>query len=157
MPPQPCVCSIASGASTIPLLRWRILPSRWAPTFRPAIIAENELQGYAALLINPLVAVSTGDIFAAWDGIDRGPLGEGTVMAVARSGRNDLQKPAVALVPILTDMLQMLDGSEPIMAQMSGSGATCFALYDTLAAAAEAERHCRQATDNIRTMKGEFR
>lgn len=122
-----------------------------------AIIADDELQGCAALLINPLVAVSTGDIFAAWDGIDRGPLGEGTVMAVARSGRNDLQKPAVALVPILTDMLQMLDESQPIMAQMSGSGATCFALYDTLAAAAEAERHCWQAADNIWTMKGEFR
>ena len=106
-----------------------------------AIIAEDVLQGCAALLINPLVAVSTGDIFAAW----------------ARSGRNDLQKPAVALVPILTDMLQMLDESQPIMAQMSGSGATCFALYDTLAAAAEAERHSWQAADNIWTMKGEFR
>ncbi|MEH6700608.1 4-(cytidine 5'-diphospho)-2-C-methyl-D-erythritol kinase [Parasphingorhabdus sp.] len=122
-----------------------------------AIIAGDDLRNHAALLINPLVGVSTADIFAAWDGVDRGALGDGSPMEIARNGRNDLQKPAVALVPILTDMLQLLDESQPVMAQMSGSGATCFALFDTLDAAAAAERHCRKAMDNIWTMIGEFR
>ncbi|MGB5724516.1 MAG: 4-(cytidine 5'-diphospho)-2-C-methyl-D-erythritol kinase [Parasphingorhabdus sp.] len=122
-----------------------------------AMISGDDLQGYAALLINPLVAVSTAEIFAAWDGVDRGGLGEGRVMEVARNGRNDLQKPAIALVPILTDMLQLLDAYQPVMAKMSGSGATCFALFDTLDAAMEAEHLCRKTISEIWTMTGEIR
>lgn len=121
------------------------------------IIPDDDLQKYTVLLVNPLVPVSTADIFATWDGVDRGALEDGLTMPVARRGRNDLQKPAVALVPILTDLLQMLEECKPVMARMSGSGATCFALFDTLAAAEDAARHCRQAMDSIWTMTGEFR
>ncbi len=122
-----------------------------------AIIPDGDLRHCTALLVNPMVPVSTADIFAAWDGVDRGALQGGQVVAIARNGRNDLQKPAVALVPILTDVLQMLDECQPVMARMSGSGATCFALFDTLAAAEKAERRCRQAMDGLWTMTGKFR
>lgn len=121
------------------------------------ITPDDDLQDYTALLINPMVPVSTADIFAAWDGGDRGALEEGRVIPSAINGRNDLQKPAVGLVPILTDVLQMLEKCQPVMARMSGSGATCFALFDTPAAAEKAERHCQQAMDRIWTMIGKFR
>lgn len=121
------------------------------------VIVDDGLQHCTALLVNPLVPVSTADIFATWDGVDRGALEEGPVMSIAQHGRNDLQTPAVALVPVLTDVLQMLDKCEPVMARMSGSGATCFALFDTLAEAENAERRCRQMMGQIWTMIGEFR
>lgn len=121
------------------------------------VISDADLRSFTALLLNPMVPVSTADIFAAWDGVDRGALEPGQVISSAINGRNDLQKPAVALVPILTDVLQMLEECQPVMARMSGSGATCFALFDTLAEAEKAERHCQQAMDRIWTMIGEFR
>jgi 4-diphosphocytidyl-2-C-methyl-D-erythritol kinase len=122
-----------------------------------ALVPDSDLRGCVALLINPMVAVSTAKIFAAWDGIDRGCLEGNAVLAIAESGRNDLQPPAVALVPILTDVLQLLEECAPLMARMSGSGATCFALFDSLGAAEDAARHCRQTMNDIWTMTGEFR
>ena len=61
---------------------------------------------------------------------------KGDVLAVARSGRNDLEPPARALAPLIDEVLAMLEeGPSPILSRMSGSGATCFALY-----ASEGER-----------------
>ena len=60
-------------------------------------------------------------MFRAWNGVDRGALGNW------RDGRNDLEKPAIGLVPEIADVLGALSGAE--VARMSGSGATCFALY----------------------------
>lgn len=122
-----------------------------------AIIPDDGLRDCAALLVNPLVPVSTAQIFAAWDGTDRGRLDEGPVLATALAGRNDLQKPAVAMVPILTEVLAALQASEPVLARMSGSGATCFALFDSLDAAVAAGRGCRSALGDIWTMTGRFR
>lgn len=85
-----------------------------------------ELSGSPVLLVNPLVALSTADVFARWDGNDRGPLGDW------REGRNDLEAPAMALVPQVGEVLAWLrarDGAN--FARMSGSGATCFALFDS--------------------------
>ncbi len=122
-----------------------------------ARIADDDLRQCTALLVNPLVPVSTAAIFAAWDGIDRGALGSGPVITVARNGRNDLQKPAIALVPILADVLHMLEQCEPVVARMSGSGATCFALFDSPAQAKNAETRCRKAMDGIWTLIGKIR
>lgn len=115
------------------------------------------LDGLFALLINPLVPVSTANIFSAWDGADGGPLIGDDILSIAQNGQNDLQKPAVALVPILTDVLALLDECQPVLARMSGSGATCFALFENLTAAEKAEEHCQKVMKNIWTMKGMFR
>ncbi len=120
-------------------------------------VPDDGLQDCTALLVNPLVPVSTAKIFASWDGIDRGGLADGPVLPVALGGRNDLQKPAVALVPILTEILHRLDECAPVMARMSGSGATCFGLFDSREAAEKAEQHCRSALGDIWTMTGRFR
>lgn len=79
------------------------------------------------LLVNPGVAVSTAAVFARWDGVDRGALPAGDAMAIARTGRNDLEAPACAVAPVIAEVLALLSGAE--VAHMSGSGATCFALF----------------------------
>src|SRR6188472_3455758 len=44
----------------------------------------NDMAGMAALLVNPRVPLATGPVFAAWDGVDRGPLPAGPASAIAR-------------------------------------------------------------------------
>jgi 4-diphosphocytidyl-2-C-methyl-D-erythritol kinase len=84
------------------------------------------LTGRPILLVNPGVAVSTAAVFAGWDGIDRGPLsGDAT-------SRNDLEAPARAMAPVIGDVLAILEAHPGVtLARMSGSGATCFALFDS--------------------------
>ncbi len=84
----------------------------------------SDLSGTPVLLVNPGVPLSTATVFGAWDGIDRGPLGEW------REGRNDLEAPAIALVPQIADVLDWMRRCEgATFVRMSGSGATCFALF----------------------------
>ena len=90
------------------------------------------LPGTPLLLVNPRVAVATAAVFAGWDGVDRGPLGEGDLLARARAGRNDLEPPATALAPVIADVRALLRAAPgAILSRMSGSGATCFALFDS--------------------------
>ena len=59
---------------------------------------------------------------------------------IAREGRNDLEAPAIALCPPIADVLTSLRQTEAELVRMSGSGATCFALYrrhDVMRKAAE--------------------
>lgn len=102
---------------------------------------ENDLAGTPVLLVNPRLPLSTGPVFQAWDGLDRGALPTGSVREIALAGRNDLQAAAIGLRPPIADVLATLDHTAPLLARMSGSGATCFALYesdDALRAAAGA-------------------
>jgi 4-diphosphocytidyl-2-C-methyl-D-erythritol kinase len=93
------------------------------------------LAGRPMLLVNPGVAVSTGKVFAGWDGVDRGPLGDGDPLLAAASGRNDLEPPARALAPEIDAVLAALARQPGAgLVRMSGSGATCLALFDDLAA-----------------------
>jgi 4-diphosphocytidyl-2-C-methyl-D-erythritol kinase len=81
------------------------------------------------LLVNPLQSVSTASIFKAWDGQDKGPVARRDIWQAALSGRNDLEPIAAAICPAITDILDVLERANPAMARMSGSGATCFALF----------------------------
>ena len=99
-----------------------------------AMLADDDVRGAPVLLVNPRVPLSTGPVFKAWDGVDRGPLPEGQASKIAREGRNDLEAPAIALCPVIAEVLAALQSTAPWLARMSGSGATCFALYDTLEA-----------------------
>jgi len=93
------------------------------------------LSGTPLLLINPGVAVSTAAVFKTWDGQDRGPIPEGDLLARALGGRNDLELPALALAPEIAEVRTLLDAAHGVLlARMSGSGATCFALFETLEA-----------------------
>ncbi len=94
----------------------------------------DDLQGMPVLLVNPRIPLSTGPVFRAWDGLDRGPLPTGSTRAIALSGRNDLEVPAIAICPAISEVLSLLKATNPMLARMSGSGATCFALFETIEA-----------------------
>jgi 4-diphosphocytidyl-2-C-methyl-D-erythritol kinase len=112
-----------------------------------AAIDGTALARAPLLLVNPRIAVSTAAVFAAWDGVDRGPLAAGDVIAAAQAGRNDLEPAALAIAPQIGDVLAALSAAKNVrLARMSGSGATSFALFATeadrdAASAAIAARH----------------
>jgi 4-diphosphocytidyl-2-C-methyl-D-erythritol kinase len=82
------------------------------------------------LLVNPLQSVSTAAIFKAWDGKDRGAVAQDDIWHATLSGRNDLEPIAAAICPAIIDILDVLAHANPAMVRMSGSGATCFALFN---------------------------
>ena len=106
--------------------------------------ALDGLAGIPVLLVNPGVGVSTASVFAGWDGIDRGAIPAGDIVARAIASRNDLEPPALRLAPAIAELRDGLAALPGVrLARMSGSGATCFALFETpdhRAAAAEALR-----------------
>lgn len=96
--------------------------------------ADDSLARTPVLLVNPRVPLATGPVFRRWDGEDRGGLPEGDARTIALAGRNDLEAPAISLCPAIAGVLAALRGTSPILARMSGSGATCFALFENSAA-----------------------
>lgn len=94
--------------------------------------AMDGLSGTPVLLVNPGIAVSTAAVFAAWDGVDRGPISDAPLLDRALAGRNDLEAPALTLAPAIGAALGLLAAMPgTILSRMSGSGATCFALYES--------------------------
>jgi 4-diphosphocytidyl-2-C-methyl-D-erythritol kinase len=111
-----------------------------------APVDGTALAGAPLLLVNPRIPVSTAAVFGAWDGVDRGPLAAGDVIAAAQAGRNDLEPAALAIAPQIGDVLAALSSAKGVLlARMSGSGATCFALF-----ASEAERDAASASIGAR-------
>ena len=89
-------------------------------------IALPDASGTPVLLVNPRVPLSTADVFAGWDGEDRGALGNW------REGRNDLEPAAITLAPQVGAVLGWLSAQAGAsFVRMSGSGATCFALFES--------------------------
>jgi 4-diphosphocytidyl-2-C-methyl-D-erythritol kinase len=67
-------------------------------------------------------------------------------LRVAIEGRNDLEAPARALAPVIGAVIDLLAAqSGVILARMSGSGATCFALFESEAARIAATQAIRTA------------
>jgi 4-diphosphocytidyl-2-C-methyl-D-erythritol kinase len=94
------------------------------------------ISGTPVLLVNPNASCPTGPIFEGWDGIDRGALEFGNW----RQARNDLQPLANRHIPEIyqiLDILRSMPGAN--FARMSGSGATCFALFDSDEACEDAQ------------------
>jgi len=97
----------------------------------------EDLAGTPVLLVNPGTPLATSAVFAGWSGGDLGPL------EALEASRNDLEPAAVALVPEIADALVALAGAR--LARMSGSGATCFGLYEDEAARDAAADRVREA------------
>ena len=87
---------------------------------------EFDVAGQPILLVNPRVELSTSEVFARWDGYDRGPL-DGW-----KHGRNDLEAIATSMVPQIGSILAWLSAQQGAnCVRMSGSGSTCFALFES--------------------------
>ncbi|HEY4193216.1 MAG TPA: 4-(cytidine 5'-diphospho)-2-C-methyl-D-erythritol kinase [Mesorhizobium sp.] len=90
------------------------------------------------VLVNPNVAVSTAEVFAALERRDNGklpPLPPTLDFHSLRNWleitRNDLQPAAQKLHPAIGRALSALKRADAGFARMSGSGATCFGLFET--------------------------
>lgn len=108
--------------------------------------AAPALPNFGLVLVNPLVAVSTAEVFRvrgtgfspavrlpdAWRDT------QAMVASLASLG-NDLECAARLLCPAVGEVLAALSASPGcLLARMSGSGATCFGVWDNPAAAREA-------------------
>jgi 4-diphosphocytidyl-2-C-methyl-D-erythritol kinase len=105
------------------------------------------------LLVNPGVAVSTPAVFSALHRADNPSLpcdlpAFATAAALGAwlaEQRNDLQAPAITLAPQIAQVLADLRHTGCLFAGMSGSGATCFALYAPDGKAARSAKEAIQA------------
>ena len=86
--------------------------------------------GVPAILVNPRLPLATAPVFAGWDGRDLGGLDAESPLSTLR---NDLTASALVQVPSIGQILAALDAAGGAsLVRMSGSGATCFALYPEL-------------------------
>ncbi len=109
-----------------------------------------------AVLANPGISVSTAEVFHQLDAgpvdrPDRLPVLPGVetfdrVVTWLEENGNDLEAPAKAIAPVIGAVLDALQGTQGCrLARMSGSGATCFALFDNPFDAAEAAAELAKA------------
>ena len=106
-----------------------------------------------AVLVNPGVAVNTRDVFArmglqpgAETGFGAHPeimpgTGFDALVRMLAKGRNDMEDAAIMLAPRISDVLAVVSAARGCrLARMSGSGATCFGLFEDCRAAARAAK-----------------
>jgi len=95
------------------------------------------------VLVNPLVPLSTPSVFKARsaafsspDPLTHAPADAHALALALAERRNDLTAPAIALLPLVGEMLAAI-AAQPacLLSRMSGSGATCFGLFADEAAA----------------------
>ncbi len=108
------------------------------------------------VLVNPRVPVATRDVFEAL-GLRNGELLVGATdvlgatawpeagasvedwVEVLAAGSNDLEAPATRIQPVIGEVISALSATNGAwLARMSGSGATCFAIYENTAEAQRA-------------------
>jgi 4-diphosphocytidyl-2-C-methyl-D-erythritol kinase len=114
------------------------------------------------VLVNPRVAVATKDVFAAL-GLRSGELRVGiadVLRAIAwpeagasvedwveafAASSNDLESPAMRIQPVIGEVISALNATDGAwLSRMSGSGATCFAIYENTAEAGRAAEKIRR-------------
>ena len=118
-----------------------------------------DLPKMPCVLVNPRVPVATSEVFTAL-GLRHGEMLVGATdviravawpeagasfddwIAMLTEGSNDLEAPAMRIQPVIDEVLSALRGTPGVrLARMSGSGATCFAIFDD----GEAARHAGQS------------
>jgi 4-diphosphocytidyl-2-C-methyl-D-erythritol kinase len=125
-------------------------------------LAPLSLPKMPCVLVNPCVPVATRDVFAAL-GLRSGELLVGATdvvlqdqywpeagasleewVEVLASSSNDLEAPATRIEPIVGKVIAALNATNGAwLARMSGSGATCFAIYENTAEAQRAAEKLR--------------
>lgn len=121
------------------------------------------LPSMPCVLVNPRIPVATKDVFTAlgvrpgellvgatevirapaWP--EEGSSVEDWVEALAASS-NDLEEPATRIQPVIGQVIAALNATNGAwLARMSGSGATCFAIYENTAEAGRAAEQIRRA------------
>jgi 4-diphosphocytidyl-2-C-methyl-D-erythritol kinase len=103
------------------------------------------LPDLAIVLVNPGVGVPTGKVFGALKerrgvGLPLPPkfAGADDLVAYLKDTANDLEAPARVIAPVIGEVLDFIAGQGALLSRMSGSGATCFGLFENGTAAARA-------------------
>ncbi len=108
----------------------------------------------ALVLVNPRVEVPTPQVFRALASRSNAPLPETlgpwpdsrAFIDWLAERRNDLEPAACQLAPVISTVLEGLQSTQDCaLARMSGSGATCFGLFESQDAARTAARDLQQA------------
>jgi 4-diphosphocytidyl-2-C-methyl-D-erythritol kinase len=120
--------------------------------------APLDLPPLPAVLVNPGVPVPTKDVFGKLGlspGETRGLATEiqagqlksrDALLAYLGSQPNDLEAPAIAIQPVIVEVLAAIAGQPAcLLSRMSGSGATCFGLFASEAAATAAAQSLASA------------
>lgn len=145
--PQQTLCDIAATlGSDVPVCV--ASTPQWMEGRGEILTALPPLPELPVVLVNPGVAVSTAKVFAALErrrGTDL-PLpphfaDAKALIAYLKTAANDMEAPARRLAPVIGEVLDLLAAQRDVLlARMSGSGATCFALFAGEAAAEAAAR-----------------
>ena len=117
------------------------------------------------VLVHPRVPLLTADVYAAYAsgrlvaGKGNGPAASAEIQAyeidvaaslpqlldLLQNTGNDLQQPAIQVSPVVAQVLLALETLTPApsMVRMTGSGACCFAIYESAEAAERASNHLK--------------
>lgn len=116
------------------------------------ITMVNSFPQSPIVLVNPMVQVSTPIVFETLTTKQNGHLHVNAkinsipeLIDIVQQNRNDLQIPAVHHCPEISTCLNALKLTKPSIVRMSGSGASCFAIY-------EEEKNAFDAAQRIRTI-----
>lgn len=112
------------------------------------IETADALPSFAMVLANPLKGVSTPEVFRRLATKNNPPLALNKTphwMEAIRATRNDLEPPARELVPEIAEISNMLTAEGALFTRMSGSGATCFGIFETPVAALRAAERLHAA------------
>jgi 4-diphosphocytidyl-2-C-methyl-D-erythritol kinase len=133
---EAALCEIAAGlGSDVPVCV--ASEARWMEGRGEILSSIRSLPHLPLLLVNPGVTLATADVFAALEarsGIAHEKPGAfadvADVLRLLDASRNDLEEPARRLQPVIGEVLAALSALPgALFARMSGSGATCFALF----------------------------
>jgi 4-diphosphocytidyl-2-C-methyl-D-erythritol kinase len=121
--------------------------SAWMEGRGERVTPAPGVPGAALVLVNPKVAVPTGPVFQALKtrsgvgGVDHAVVLKDakSLVAFLKTTANDLQPPALQIAPVVGEVLGELSRMPgALLWRMSGSGATCFGLFEDEATAAMA-------------------
>lgn len=116
------------------------------------VLTPVDLPKLPCVLVNPGVICATPAVFHGFDQLGRFAAIDACscfrdvvtfdgLIAALKVTRNDLEPAAIVHAPVIADVLSQLEAQpETRMARMSGSGATCFALCDSIEAAGALSR-----------------
>ncbi len=133
----------------------------WMCGLGERVTPVSGLAGLPAILVNPRIKLSTADVFRTLNAKPLQPEKAGPPPSLpgwrdpekpssgSKKGATSLEAPAIALEPAVKrvlDTLRRLDGC--MLSRLSGSGPTCFGIFLSQNAAAEAAREMRRSYPN---------
>lgn len=117
------------------------------------IIAYDKNFDLDVLIIKPSNNLATKEVFENFKNNFSSPISieeilSKSVIDISKEINNDLTKSAIAIVPEISQILNELKYFNCLVAKMSGSGSSCFAIFDNLSQMNECEIFFKQKYQN---------